>query len=307
MIYITGDTHGDLQDLEKRLKALSLSKDDILVICGDFGFDWNNDSIMEWMKFRHDYTVLFCDGNHENFDVLEKLVQVPMFGDTVGRFCNNTFRLMTGHMYDIHGLRFFVFGGAASIDKDWRVDPEYVRMYGKLWWKQEVPSQEALDLAKRTLAENNWRFDFFLSHTCRSALKPALLGQSNLQFHDPTEDMIGELEDMILENGGSWRQSFFGHFHVDKDVEKHHCLFKQIMKVNTDGSVCPVSTVSAPAVPRSELREMENEIAELISKCESLLEKAGLRDSTKVREIYRALLSGEITEEEASGMLSELS
>lgn len=212
-------------------------------------------------------------------------------------------RLIIG---DIHGMRFFVFGGAASIDKDWRVDPEYVRMYGKLWWEQEVPSPEAFELAKKTLEESDWKFDFFLSHTCRSGLKPSLLGKDMSSFHDPTEDMIGELEDLILENGGSWRQSFFGHFHVDKDVEKHHCLFKSVLKINADGSVCSASSAPVPVEPHSELLEMENKIAELVDRCEGILQKAGLRGSSQVHGIFEKVLSGEITEEEAYRRLSEL-
>ena len=41
MIYVTGDLHGDLSRLETfRMKRLR--KNDKLIICGDFGFLWNN-------------------------------------------------------------------------------------------------------------------------------------------------------------------------------------------------------------------------------------------------------------------------
>lgn len=90
MTYITGDTHGKLEDLKERLKGLELKEDDILIICGDFGFDWNEDLIEKWKAFEHPYTVLFCDGNHENFDILNDLPSTEMFGSKVGIFAEKT-------------------------------------------------------------------------------------------------------------------------------------------------------------------------------------------------------------------------
>ena len=40
MIYITGDTHGDIKRFKTR-SAKKLTKDDILIVCGDFGFLWD--------------------------------------------------------------------------------------------------------------------------------------------------------------------------------------------------------------------------------------------------------------------------
>lgn len=42
MVYITGDTHGDLSFF-RNPKLKKLKKGDTLIICGDFGFIWNND------------------------------------------------------------------------------------------------------------------------------------------------------------------------------------------------------------------------------------------------------------------------
>lgn len=40
MIYITGDTHGDISCF-KNPKLNKLGEKDILIVCGDFGFIWN--------------------------------------------------------------------------------------------------------------------------------------------------------------------------------------------------------------------------------------------------------------------------
>ena len=228
MVYITGDTHGDIQEFSQRMRPCRLTGDDTLIITGDFGFDWDNDTIMQWMKFNHPYTVLFCDGNHENFDILNSLETEKRFGDTVGRFDANTFRLLSGHMYEIEGFKTFVFGGAASIDKAWRVDPEYVAMYGKLWWKEEIPSSDTLELAKQTLAAHNWQFDLFLSHTCPPETRMKILRSNYSAFHDPVEFMIQNLEEEIMSRNGSWKESWFGHFHVDEDLPMRHCVYKRV-------------------------------------------------------------------------------
>ena len=41
MIYITGDTHGDRKRLS-RFNLRKLNEGDTLIICGDFGFMWND-------------------------------------------------------------------------------------------------------------------------------------------------------------------------------------------------------------------------------------------------------------------------
>jgi hypothetical protein len=153
------------------------------------------------------------------------------FGNDVGVFENNTYRLLTGHMYEIQGQKVFVYGGASSIDKGWRVDPMYTQMYGKLWWKEEVPSREVFEYARNTLKENNWTFDLFISHTCRPGLKRNVLQTYKADFHDPVEDMIKKLETEIEEHNGSWTASYFGHFHTDVDYGKYHCLYKRVVEI----------------------------------------------------------------------------
>ncbi len=49
MIYITGDTHGDYYDLLNRIEPYSLGKDDILIVCGDFGFVWRSKRIEQYL------------------------------------------------------------------------------------------------------------------------------------------------------------------------------------------------------------------------------------------------------------------
>ena len=75
MIYITGDTHGDI-DFSKLciyFKRKRVSRNDYLIILGDAGIVWSKSD-----NYINDYsslglTILFIDGNHENFDLLKKI------------------------------------------------------------------------------------------------------------------------------------------------------------------------------------------------------------------------------------------
>ena len=74
MLYVTGDTHGDFKRFSNpRLKKLK--KGDTLIICGDFGFIWNNSreeqrTLKKLGKKK--YNICFIDGTHENFELLDK-------------------------------------------------------------------------------------------------------------------------------------------------------------------------------------------------------------------------------------------
>lgn len=78
MIYITGDCHGDFKKLNTQNfpNQREMTKDDFVIICGDFGGVWDKDgessSEKWWMKWLEakPFTTLFVDGNHENFDRL---------------------------------------------------------------------------------------------------------------------------------------------------------------------------------------------------------------------------------------------
>ena len=75
MIYITGDTHGEL-DRFKGKELRRLGKNDVLFVLGDFGFLWDGGKEerkrLDWLAKRP-YTILFLDGTHENFETLDAL------------------------------------------------------------------------------------------------------------------------------------------------------------------------------------------------------------------------------------------
>lgn len=72
MIYVTGDTHGEVtfQKLPAFARANpQLTKRDYVIIAGDFGGVWSEKTLEEDLRPYSElpFTVLFVDGNHENF------------------------------------------------------------------------------------------------------------------------------------------------------------------------------------------------------------------------------------------------
>lgn len=154
-IYVTGDIHANLD--KKRARFIqSLSPSDILIVLGDFGYTWTP-LILD--NYYAPCITLTVDGNHDNFSYLNGCPTVEKYGSSVQVIKENVYRLITGNIYTIEDLQFFVFGGASSIDKEWRLP--YVS-----WWPEEVPSKADFDRALANLEHSQWNFDYFLSHTC---------------------------------------------------------------------------------------------------------------------------------------------
>ena len=85
MVYLTGDTHGEL-DRFKDGGLRRAGKGDFVVVLGDFGFVWDGSKAeqknLDWLRKRP-YTILFLDGSHENYDLLEQYPTEERFGGLV--------------------------------------------------------------------------------------------------------------------------------------------------------------------------------------------------------------------------------
>ncbi len=120
MIFVTGDTHGRT-DFAKLLLFVreypNLTKNDYVIIAGDFGAVWEKETLEEDLKPYRDlpFTVLFVDGNHENFDLLNSYPVEIWNGGKVHKIKSNIIHLMRGQVFEITGKTFFTFGGAMLI------------------------------------------------------------------------------------------------------------------------------------------------------------------------------------------------
>lgn len=221
MVYITGDMHADI-DVKKFAsnwfpEGRKLTKEDYMIICGDFGLVWD-DSPREryWQKWLSNkpWTTLFIDGNHENFDKLFQLPEIPMFGDTVRKVTNDIYYLQRGHIYEIQGKTFFAMGGARSHDKQWRKE-------GISWWPQEIPNEEEFEYARNNASH---KIDYVLTHCAPANIQATV-------WPDYEQDQMTKFLQEIYESI-TFEKWFFGHYHEDKAIsEKFRCLYNSIIRI----------------------------------------------------------------------------
>lgn len=210
MIYITGDVHGDINRFGEAFipNETSLTENDYLIIGGDFGFIFLNDN--EEKGFldalaKKPYNILFIDGNHENFDVINEYPVEMWNGGKIHRIRENIIHLMRGQVFTIENKKFFTMGGAYSIDK-------YMRKKGISWWPQELPSDEEYKEATENLLKND-DIDYIISHTA-----PREIIRRMGYYPDPHDmELTGFLEWIMYEH--KFTHWFFGHFHEDKNLD----------------------------------------------------------------------------------------
>lgn len=147
MIYFTGDIHGNIDIHKLKNKNFTATKDDYLIILGDFGCVWDgskqDDYWLNWLEDKP-YTVLFVPGNHENYDLLRSYPTEEWHGGIIRRIRPSVIMLERGYVFEIEGNTFFCMGGAVSIDKSYRKE-------GVSWWADEMPSTDEFNLAYKTL------------------------------------------------------------------------------------------------------------------------------------------------------------
>lgn len=224
MIYVTGDIHADIDigklSMDRFPQQRELSKNDYLIICGDFGLVWD-DSKRErwWRKWLSDknFTTLWIDGNHENFDYLKEFPVKDMFGGKVQEICPSVYHLERGQVLTIEEKKFFIMGGAASHDKWHR--REHIS-----WWKEEMPSNDEMELAIKALGACDWKVDYVLTHCAPRSI------QLMLASWYENDVLTGFLE--RVRQDLNFKRWFFGHYHTDIQInEQFIALYNKIIPV----------------------------------------------------------------------------
>ncbi len=234
---ITGDIHREI-DLY-RLSTTSwpigslLDKDDLIFVAGDLGLVWDLSPkeimLREWLEEKP-WTTLFVDGNHENHDALKTFPVEERWGGKVGIISPSILWLKRGEVYEIDGIKIFVFGGADSIDK-------HLRLPGRDWWPSEIPSYSEYENAVSNLDKHNWNVDYVISHTAPhhevpTFSGPILFNDVDKKYEDPTTFMLQDIKDKL-----QFKHWIFGHFHIDKTVGRFTCLYKKIVPLDQLGKI----------------------------------------------------------------------
>jgi len=227
MIYVTGDTHG-LEDFYKLHifagEHPELTLNDYVIIAGDFGAIWSERTLVENLRYYTElpFTVLFVDGNHENFNLLNAYPVEIWNGGKVHKIKPNIIHLMRGQVFEIEGKTIFTFGGATSIDRDYRIE-------GRSWWPQELPTYDELDEGIANLKRYGNKVDYIITHSCgqRALMYPKLRIYAGVKIACPESHLLSNFEDIV-----QFKHWYFGHFHIDAQLsDKYTVLINKIVKL----------------------------------------------------------------------------
>lgn len=152
-ILMLGDTHGDFSAVKLALEAAQVRGCEVVIQLGDFGFGWDLHrdpgeqfpARVNALAKQFKMSFMWCDGNHEGFDELERIVD--MASSSPQQMGSNLWYLPRGCMFEIAGVQFLALGGAYSIDKDHRVE-------GVSWWRQEMITNADVERCFQVLEEN---------------------------------------------------------------------------------------------------------------------------------------------------------
>ncbi len=246
MIYITGDCHGDYRrfSTENFPEQKKMTREDFVIVCGDFGY-WDRSKEQEWQRkwlSEKPFTLLWVDGNHENYDMLAELPVEEWHGGKVQYIKENVIHLMRGQVYELNGRKFFTMGGASSHDIQDGIlepdDPDFEEKFQQLeqrgalfrvnhrsWWAEELPSEAEYLEARANLERVHWNVDYIISHCCPSSIQDVFSGG---MFK---KDALTEFFDEVRQKC-TFRYWFFGHYHSNMVIEKKYAmLYEQIIRL----------------------------------------------------------------------------
>ncbi|MCL2036464.1 MAG: metallophosphoesterase [Oscillospiraceae bacterium] len=216
-IYVTGDTHGDIERF-KQPAFRKIRKRDSLIICGDFGFIWDGGNkekrLLKWLGKRR-FDVLFVEGAHENFDELESYEVENWCGGKTRKISGKLRQLMRGQVFEIADKKILTFGGG---------EPDT---------PSETPGANPgtnpadYETAMTSLAKADFKVDYIISYEPPTQISEFLaLGGRKSKQKD--ENISYELDEISRKT--EFKRWFFGRHHINKIIPpKYFALFDNVI------------------------------------------------------------------------------
>ena len=226
MYDITGDTHGDFTRIERFCEQFHPTRDDVMIILGDAGFNYyggKRDQRAQQRMSEMPITIFSIHGNHEM-----RPGKIPSYhlaqwhGGTV--FVEDTYPnllfAVDGEVYDLDGHKTIVMGGAYSVDKYYRL------ANGWNWWEDEQPTPAMKKGIEKVLDYCGWKVDAVLTHTVPLKYEPVemfLSGVDQSKVDKSTEEWLDTIEDRL-----DYKRWYCGHYHTDKKVDRLTIMFESV-------------------------------------------------------------------------------
>ena len=214
MIYITGDTHGDIEGFNER-RLSQLKKGDTLIIPGDFGFIWDNskEEIKNLKKLaKKKYDILFVEGTHENFERLKEFEEVKLHEGTARKIADNIYCLNRGELYLIEDHTIFALGGGLPPEAD------------ETEASPSLPKDEELEYAVVNIEEQRHRVDIIITHEAPASVKRMI--NRGASIND-----LNIFLDTVMHNT-RYQKWYFGSLHEDRQISPHLIsVFEEVHKI----------------------------------------------------------------------------
>ena len=201
MIFVTADTHGDMERFEAK-EIKKLKKTDTLIVLGDFGFVWKNDdkerkNLKKLAKLP--FKIIFMDGLNENFDALKQYPET-VYCSAVCREIekDKIYYIRRGEVPEIEDKKLLCFGGCDSYDPD-------------IVFSENDPTQADFDNCTENLAKHNNSVDFILTHMPSGRINRFINLDSN--FSSECMDFFD-----VLSHNIQYTKWYFGCMHIDKYI-----------------------------------------------------------------------------------------
>lgn len=207
-ILVSGDWHGHSAAAKAAAKKAKRTNCDLIVQVGDFGFWPHTDPDYVEIVNRHlekqGLTMVWIDGNHENFDALYN-TDWPRTPDGFWQIAEHVFYAPRGHRWEWDGVRFLALGGGYSIDKMWRLSQGPI---GQFWWPQETITQREVYEAIEGGAA-----DVMFTHDC-----PLGIQIGNPMYKTEPESTQNRMAVRAVVDAVKPLRLYHGHFHHRQDA-----------------------------------------------------------------------------------------
>ena len=231
-IFVRGDVHGNFNEITDFIDRFKLNENDTIIVLGDFSLYWQKNgkdakSFIDYYEANYTTYILWIDGNHENFDLID---QLPNKTDAPFKQCSEHIHYIPrGTVFYLHtpdGIKScLACGGADSVDK-------FRRIKHLTWWEQETITKENInECIDRTRGQH---IDYVFTHCCPLSIfkkyAPWLINISGVDQSKVNHDSEERLDELM--NAIDFDKWYFGHYHINKQLDdKFTCLFTDFIQL----------------------------------------------------------------------------
>ena len=255
-VFVIGDIHGEWgyfnsfiarkikqnKDILNDIK-MGYEVEIIILQCGDFGFWPHFDKTSEfsggrkiWDQWgiKHHFSgivndtikIIWCAGNHENHDVLDKLEMSTeeKFIEIDSIRAPNIFYATFGSVYTLlDNTKVMFCGGAVRIDKANRIP-------GISWWEGETISEQ--DMYKLPDPKST-HIDIVVSHTCPQLFDRTHARLNMFKYYDPSKIALNHV--FRTYKPTTW---FYGHYHNYTFGIVGNCATYMLNRIDGHNGLC---------------------------------------------------------------------